>query len=135
MRKKRLSKIDLFAIVALIVLFLLVFNFIKEIVNSREINREVSGLEKEIYALKEDNSELSKFISEWKIGSQLEKEARTKLGLQKPGEKVVLITHDQIVEKDADLNDNTEIIGNIVKEKAVFDILANPRRWLQYFFN
>lgn len=79
----------------LINFLLLVFLLIglgKELVLKKQINQKITNLEQESAFLEEKNSALIGLMSKWQSQNQLEKEARIKLGLKKPGEKVVVVT-------------------------------------------
>lgn len=81
----------LFGLFALaLVIFLIVSSFR---INRRrkELISQIQALEKEIQILGEKNRELKAGVDETLTESYLEKEARERLGLKKPGEEVVAI--------------------------------------------
>ena len=80
----------------LVVLFLFLtffgYNFFKEYNRSRQLNAEIKKLEavaKEIEAKNLDILNLAKYLDTEEF---LEEEARTKLGMQKPGEQTVIVS-------------------------------------------
>lgn len=83
--------------------------------------KSVSALEEEISKLESKNTELSELINYLKSDDFVEKEAREKLNMQRPGEQVVLISKNE--------TERTEINGvSDVQEKK------NWQLWLEYFF-
>jgi len=78
----------LFAIT--IAVFLIVSNF-KINKRRQELISQITFLEKEIQILEEKNEQLKAGIARTESESYLEREARERLGLKKPGEEVVAI--------------------------------------------
>jgi len=77
---------------------LLVSNFkIRE--KRKELLSQIETVKKEIQNLEKKNQEMKAGISESQTQDYLEKEAREKLGLKKPGEEVVAIKKIQTEEK------------------------------------
>lgn len=59
----------------------------------------------------------------------LDKEARTRLGLRKPGERVIILQGGDGMQ--ASWQDDVQApLANLVGP----DVRSNPRRWLDYFF-
>jgi len=86
----------LFFSIFLVLLFLLLTGFL--IFTNWKINRQRAGLserittlKQEVAALEEKNQELKKKMSEANSEEFLEEVARNDLGLQKPGEEVVVV--------------------------------------------
>ncbi|MBU2235447.1 septum formation initiator family protein [Patescibacteria group bacterium] len=98
----------------------------KEVVRRYEVNKEIQALEKEVEELENQNTELADLIQYLNTNSFREKEARTKLGMAKEGEKVVVIPNIEVVAETA-----TEAVG--VPDNV--EELSNPERWFAYFFN
>lgn len=65
-----------------------------------ELRSQIEALRKEIQILEEKKQELEAGISQTKGEEYLEKEAREKLGLKKPGEEVVAILPPEKNEED-----------------------------------
>jgi cell division protein FtsL len=104
-RKKKKKSIQGIFFSVLVVFFvvsiaalLVVSNFkIRE--RRKELISQIETLKKEIQNLEEKNQEMKAGISESQTQDYLEKEAREKLGLKKPGEEVVAIKKIQSEEK------------------------------------
>jgi len=97
------------------------FNFIKEFVRNRQLNSEIRKLEvmaKEVEAKNLDILNLAKYLDTEQF---LETEARTKLGLKKPGEEAVVVNIP-----DLQTATGTETAGKIE--------MSNFKKWWGYFF-
>ncbi len=92
----------------------------KVIFRAHGINREISRLEKEIQESEKNKKEISQLIEYLKTDSFKEKEARLKLNLQKPGERVVAIPSSE----------NSDLISEKAKDKEK----DNSIKWWKYFF-
>jgi cell division protein FtsB len=94
--KKRESHQTIFFSIFLGCLILIVVGFLitsnlKINQKRAELNTQIEGLKKEIQALEEKKQELETGISQAKKEEYLEKEAREKLDLKKPGEEVIVV--------------------------------------------
>lgn len=69
--------------------------FIRETVRARQIDREIDALRGEAERLRVRNFEISALESSLSSGEFLEREARTKLGLQKEGEQAVVVRAEE----------------------------------------
>lgn len=90
-----------------------------------KINKEIYNLKKEIGELEKQNNEITQLIEYLNTLSFKEKEARIKLGLQKEGEKTIIITspYSELNSEKAELlNEKESPSSNIFK-------------WWKYFFN
>ncbi|MEK7546329.1 MAG: septum formation initiator family protein [Patescibacteria group bacterium] len=65
--------------------------FVRETLRARQIDREIESLRDEAERLRVRNFEISALESSLSSGEFLEREARTKLGLQKEGEQAVVV--------------------------------------------
>jgi len=130
------SKIFLFIII--IILIFLLIALVKETYRKHQLTSEINQLKSNINKLEGDNQQLSDLMDYFKEDSYLEKEARIKLNLKKPGETVVILSKDII--------DGVEVIrkGGLDTEetdKKITDSLedqvsktANYWKWWEYFF-
>lgn len=130
----RLLSSRTFLIVNFIILAFLFFSFGREFASNYMIRQEIDELMAEKEALEAKNSELSSFMSSVQTETYIEQEARIKLGLSKPGEKVVILSNSQtknLTESEAGLDLNK------VDNFSVPDLttLANPLKWWYYFFD
>jgi len=133
-KKLLTSKIFLFAIV--FILIFLVIAFSRESYRKYELAKEIKGLEIEIEQLQGKNQQMADLMDYFKKESYLEKEARLKLNLRKPGEKVVIISDDQ--SQDIDINQES-IQENIDSNSSNIDSLQHKQesnfwKWWEHFF-
>jgi len=105
-------------LVGVVILYLL-YVVGKTLYQSYQVRREVENLKNSITTMQESNKELSDKIIYYQSASYREKIARERMGLQKPGEEVIVILPEEkpkTVEKDAD------------------DGLPNYTKWWNFFF-
>ena len=120
---KSLFRYKAFLIVNVVVLVLLALSFGREFVRSAAIKKEIAMLESERASLEESNFSLETYQDYLQSEAFLEREAREKFGLQKPGETQVYITDE-------------EVSGvQIVTHEAEVEEVSNARLWSWYFFN
>jgi cell division protein FtsB len=118
-------------VLGVFILIFFSFNLAKEIINRRDLKKEIGSLQGEINNLEGKNKELADLIKYFESIDFVEKEARTKLNLRKPGEKIIIIpdsnspTSSQIQSQKTlnGLTDQMEVYG-----------LSNRQKWWNYFF-
>jgi len=90
-----------------------------------EVQKEINALQKDIGALESKNDDLTKLLKYFGTAEFKEREARLRLGLQKPGENVVVIPGlEDSVDKPS---------GGVANQNDI--TTPNWRRWLDYFFS
>ncbi|HEX9664290.1 MAG TPA: septum formation initiator family protein [Patescibacteria group bacterium] len=109
-----------FIIICFIVLGLSTIALGKEIVRKYKVNNEISALEAEINNLARENGDLLSLVQYLKTENFVEREARLKIGYQRPGENVVIVTGDSSRAAEQAVVEETED-GNFYK-------------WFVYFF-
>ncbi len=112
-------------------LLFIVFGLIREVYGRKQINSQVTELEQQIKDIKRRNGELSGLIDQWQSGDKFEQEARIKLGLQKPGEKVVLITSSY---QESGSNELYQSTGDKITADRNDPFYINAQKWWLYFF-
>ncbi len=117
-------------VVSIILAIFFTIQLISEIRNRQDISDEIRRLEAQIEATTAENQELSEFIDSWHTSSRLEKEARLKLGLQKPGERVVVIDRPQ-TESTSTRASGILARADTLQQKEQLNIT----KWWNYFFN
>jgi len=130
----RLLSSRTFLLVNFIILAFLFFSFGREFARNYMIRQEIDELTTEKEALEAENLELSSFMSSVQTETYIEQEARIKLGLSKPGEKVVILSDSQVensTEGDGSLDLN-KVDNFFVPDPSS---LANPLKWWYYFFD
>lgn len=107
----------------------------KEMMNRRQINQRVEDYEAKIAKLKQENAGIEQKIASWNDSSDLEMAARTKLGLQKPGEKAIFINRGESGDEPTfAIKTNQEIVRLIDDGKVYSEQVSNPVKWLRRFF-
>ncbi len=120
------SKVALFFVV--LALIALTINLGRESYRKHQLNNEINKLQAEIDKSEKRNKQLADLMEYFKEESHLEKEARLKLNLKKPGERVVILRDSQINGTSSnDLDNNQE--DDSSKEKK-----NNWWQWWEYFF-
>lgn len=107
---------------------------IREMVNRRQVNGQIADYEARIASLKIENESLNGKIQNWNTSGELEMNARSKLGLEKPGEQTIIIKRFEPASAQATaINSNQEII-NLDSADSSADYESNPSKWWKYFF-
>ncbi len=123
---KRLFSSKIFLAAAVLILVFLTVNVSKESYRKYQLNEEIDSLKSEVEQLTGKNHQLADLIKSFSQDSYLEKEARVKLNLKKPGEKLVILP------KEESLN-NQESLTNDEKDKKSGGI-PNYWKWWEHFF-
>ncbi|MBL7155215.1 MAG: septum formation initiator family protein [Candidatus Portnoybacteria bacterium] len=118
------SKVFLFFIV--LALIGLVISLGQESYRKYQLTKEINSLKSEIERLEGKNQQMADLMEYFQEGSYLEKEARLKLNLKKPGEKVVVISQPAAAEVDK------RIVAEA--ESEVSNETTNFWKWWEYFF-
>ena len=105
----------LFVFFTLAIIGLLAVSNFKIRERRKELLSQIETLEKEIQNVEKKNQELKAGISESQTEDYLEKEAREKLGLKKPGEEVVTIKKIQSEEKQKEQKEEKSLWQKILE--------------------
>lgn len=116
-------------LLGLAAVILISFPLAKNKLKQYRINREVSGLKKEIAALENKNEDLKNFVAYLESDQFAEEQARLNLGLKKPGEELTVI-------KPVGAASSAVPIFNIPGYTKIKPEVktSNPKKWLNYFF-
>ena len=109
----------------------------REVIRSRVIGAEIQALQGQADELAAQNMDLSELRTAMQTESYIEREARLKLGLKKPGETVVVIQEENArgqvgTEGITDLNDP---LGYVISDDTQYEAVANTTKWWYYFFD
>jgi len=121
--KKIIASKSLFYLLVLVLIFSLI-TAIQEINQQIKLKKELSKLEAQNSLLEKENKEAVDKIEKMQTDYFQEKVAREKLGLQKPGEQVVVITS-----QNTQSDQTTKSISKSLNEK-----ILNLKNWFYYFF-
>jgi len=118
----------LFFVVGTVLAFFLVVAFGREYLGNLQIDQEIQTLEEEYAALQQEQLETLSLIEELSSEYYLEQEARTKQGLGKEGETLVVIKTTE---------EGVEVAGGAGGDSNEGEIqdVPNPIRWYYYFFS
>ncbi len=105
-------------LILIVLLVLSVVKVIREAIVRYEINKEIKTLERQLGDLESKSNKLDDMIAYLKTDQYIEKEARTKLNLVKPGEKQINFTSST----------NNAAQTDLAKDEA------NYQKWFNYFF-
>jgi len=117
---ERIRRSKLVLVPFLAILILIAGVVIREKKGQIKTGSNISALEQEVASLKSNNSELSGLIEYLKSDEFVDREAREKLNMQKPGEKVVLVAKQEIQQGQVEG-------ASVEKEKANYEL------WVEYF--
>ena len=109
-------------IATIIIVGLIIYNLLSQILEALKSGERLSSEAESLYQLEAKNRELKKKLEEIKSSDFVERVARNKLGLGKPGETVVIIPQEKI----------EEVLGASDSAQAVK--LSNPLGWWRLFF-
>jgi len=85
------------------------------------VNAQYAEMEKQIESLQSQNRDYSDTISQLDTSGFVEREARVKLGYQKPGEQVLMLKDPKAGPGGPDADEGGSS-------------LTNPQKWWRYFF-
>lgn len=123
-RGRRIFKQILLSLFILGFLILIIIPYLRNNKKRKDLENEIAKIQKEISQYEKTNEELKEFLSYLESDQAIMEKARVNLGLQKEGEKVVVIKR-----KDLEINST-----GTVEAQSIEDV-SNFRKWLRYFFN
>lgn len=109
-------------IVLALAVVLLGLSFGKEALRQYAVSKEIAALEQQVEDVEQQQMDLSVLTSYLQSEAYLEREARLKLGLLKPGEQEVIV------------GDIPSGIPELAERPPYADISV-PRRWMVYLFD
>ena len=118
------KKTKLFIGLNLIIFFFFVVAFGREYVGHVQIERELKQLEEQRAALEDEQLSTLSLIADLSSEYYLESEARTKHGLAREGETLIVVTDTIQAERD--------VLG--VTDDSL-TMMSNPAKWFFYFFD
>jgi len=132
---QRLIRWRFLFIVNLLIIVFLAISLSREVIRTRAISAEIADLQAQADELAAQNIDLSQLKTAMQTESYIEREARLKLGLKKPGETVVVIQDDSQGVELVQGADGTDPLGLIANGESVSMSVANPTKWWYYFFD
>lgn len=111
-----------------VIVLLLIFFAGQKIYQKREIQKVIDNLQRQAEKLNKDNVSIAEKISYLESQNYQEKEAKDKLNLQSPDEKVIIV-QPGTVKKEITENANQESVVQPVSPPG-----SNFKKWWAYFF-
>ncbi len=121
------GKKSIFLLATMVVAGVFVFGFGREYLREREIAMQISSLQAENDRLDGKKLEFLDLIDKLSSQYYLEGQARTKEGLAKPGETLLVV--------DAGQSATTVTSGKVLGATDMAEDISNPTRWFYYFFD
>lgn len=100
----------------------------KMVYQNYKINQQIKSLEKEVLKIEKENQHLSDLISFFQTETFKEREVREKLGLVKPGEKVLVFPESEGGEESF-LEEKT-----FEEKQGEQEKIPNWQKWWNFFF-
>jgi len=128
---KRLIESKTLLLLSFLIFTWLAVSFVQTTYRRYRLLDQLQRLQDKASRLEKDNKSLKKSINYYSSQSFLEKEARRKLNLKKPGEKVVIInlSSDEASQSQGINDEKKEIFNNNFQ----LDNKSNWQRWISYF--
>ena len=121
-------------LINLVIFGFLSWSFGREFLRNRQIQQDISALQTQPDTLQARNLEVTRLHTALQTESSIEREARLKLGLKKPGEHVVVIRAEAHVDHLAvTAGGATDPFGLLGGNGTTH--VANPLKWWYYFFH
>lgn len=118
--------------VNVLLLGLLAWNFSSEHRRNRALDAEIDALQARAEELREGNHELADLREKFAGVGELEREARLKLNLRKPGEEVVVLRGEPEPRATTDDAGTERAAGAATDEGR--GVASNAAQWYDYFF-
>ena len=133
---KRFLQWRLFFVVNLVVIALLGFTLGREYLKTRDIQKQIDGLQAQADELTSKNLSMTELSTAIQTQSFIEREARLKLGMKKPGENVVIFTDEATTDGSPIPNEGETMdpLG-LVLDGTEQPHVANSTKWWYYFFD
>lgn len=125
---KKLLASRLFLFLISLALIGLAVNVGRESYRKYQLTKEINQLKSEISRLEKQDNQMADLLEYFQEDTYLEKEARLKLNLKKPGEKVVIFSQTEEATASQSPADSKET-GQPSQEDE-----SNPWKWWEYFF-
>lgn len=122
------TKWSLFFIANLALLFVIGISAIRESYRGWSVDREIHALEQKVDRLDGRRMQLETLAEKMQTSPYLEREARAKLGLQKPGEHVIVLEGVSATHTSWSVDVTPPPVPVVI-------LKSNPVYWFDYFTN
>ncbi len=120
---RRLLRSRLMLSINLMLIGFVGWSLMREVSTGNEVSADLANLKKQIVGLEAQNNGYADTISKLGTPGFVEREARLKLGYQKPGEQVLM------------LRDNASAPSAAAEAPEDTSSLSNPQKWWRYFLS
>jgi len=124
---EKILKSRWFLILSIVIIAYFFWSLGKMAWQNYQVNQQISKLEDEVVQIEDDNQKLSDLIAYFQTETFKEQEAREKLGLVLPGEKVLVFPGN-------DKNTNNDIVGTTT-DNSDDKSEPNHKKWWSFFFS
>ncbi len=131
---KKLLSSKLFLFLIIVVLIALIVSLLQESYRKYQLTKEINNLKSEIERLEGNNKQMANLMEYFKEESYMEKEARLKLNLKKPGEKVVILSPGSTEPAEEENIGEDSSSGKPIDYDNLNIETANYWKWWEYFF-
>lgn len=132
---KKLLEMRSFLLINLVVLFFLSLSFGRTFWRNTSIQNEIDALEAEKAELESQNLELLSLADQLQTKFYLEKEGRKKYGLQRDGERLVIVTETLGEESESQESKESRVEESNESAKSTDTAPDNLDRWWFFFFD
>lgn len=121
------AKWPLFLVANAAVLLVVGVSTVRETYRGWSVDHEIRALEQKAQDLEGRKNELAQMALKMQSQDFIEQQARAKLGLQRPGEKVVILEGVSAVQATWKGSET------VVQESVPLAYESNPEKWIRYF--
>ncbi len=129
---KRFARWSLLIAGTAAILFIVGVSTARETYRSWKVDQEMKGLQAQVDALENKKSRVSQLIETMQSEAALDKEARLRLNMQKPGERVFV--YDVAAPDTKPTWSDTTVLNETAPPVQVAVNQSNPNKWWSYFF-
>ena len=108
---------------------------VRETYHVWQVNQEIRGLQAQVTELEGRKGQLKQLIDRLASADELDKQARSRFGLQKPGERVIVLRNAEgqplSWQEGQKVATEQNVDASPEKQNGPFE---NPKQWFNYFF-
>lgn len=105
------------------ILALIVIPYYNNNKKRKDLEKEITSIKNDISRYENSNQDLEELLNYLASDQAVEEKARLNFGLQKQGEKVI------VIQRQGNSSSSASSTEELVEE------VSNPQKWLNYFFN
>lgn len=102
----------------------------RELYRRERVRTDLQTLEQRVEALQDRRTEVSQILQRLQTPEVIDREARLRLNMQKPGERVYVLRGEAWEQQQS----ATAQLPMLYKDTVVEPKRSNPERWFRYFF-